>query len=186
MWSLLSIPTTRRERSNCMLCGRNSANGARTRRSLSWTDTQRRWVLVHWNLHKLNTYTAINCVWCTHFSIYAFSLKYTAKSFGQHTDSKWTFDVRTAIRYKFAHATVCALKHWTTVCCQFAVQRIEPMFDLFPVIIICILLKCYFLIFIEFSFPFFSDISVNCLCTNGQQTDVRNIRQPFVHKQTAN
>ena len=39
-----------------------------------------------------------------------------------------------------------------------------------------------FLIFIEFSFPFRSDISVNCLCTNGQQTDVQNICQPFVHK----
>ena len=66
---------------------------------------------------------------------------------GQHTDSKRTSDVRTANGYKSAHATVCALKHWTTVCCLFAVQRIRQLFDLFCVIIVCILTKCYFLDF---------------------------------------
>ena len=106
-------------------------------------------------------------------------------------------DVRTANGYKSAQATVCALKHRTTVCCP----TYRTNVDFFPVIIVCILLKCYLLDFIECSFPFRSDISVNglctngqqmdrdvrnirqpCLCTNGQQTDVQNVRQPFVNK----
>ena len=72
----------------------------------------------------------------------------------------------------------------------FAVRLLSNVSDqfltFFPVIIVCILLKCYFLDFHWIIFPFRSDISVNRFCTNGQQMDVRNIRQPFVHKWTTN
>ena len=56
---------------------------------------------------------------------------YTAKGFGQQTDSKWSSDVWTGNGYKSAHASVCALKQWTTACCPFAVQRIGTVFDFF-------------------------------------------------------
>ena len=114
-----------------------------------------------------------------HFQQLRDGIHYTAKSFGQQTDSKRTSDVQTANGYKSAHATVCALKNRTTVCCS--TYRINVW--LFSVIIACILLQCYFL---DFHWIFFSDISVNRLYTNGQQTDVQSIRAqmfgwPFVH-----
>ena len=45
---------------------------------------------------------------------------YTAKfhtANGQQADNKWLTDDLTANGYKSAHATVCALEHWSTVCC---------------------------------------------------------------------
>ena len=69
---------------------------------------------------------------------------------GQQTDSKRTANRRPMFGQQTdinVHATVCALKHRTTVCCPFAVQSIGRMFDFFPVIIVRILLKCYFLDF---------------------------------------
>ena len=78
----------------------------------------------------------------------------TAKIFGQKTDTKRLTNVRTANGYKSAHATVCALKHWSTVCC--------PMYGFLPVIISCILQKCYFL---DFHWIFLSFLPIY-RCTN--------------------
>ena len=99
-----------------------------------------------------------------------FTNNYTAKIFGQKTDTKRLTNVRTANGYKSAHATVCALKHWSTVCC--------PMFGFLPVIIASILQKCYFLIFIQFSYPIFQYIG-QLFVHKRPQTFDQNISQPF-------
>ena len=112
-------------------------------------------------------------------------------------------EVRRANGYKSAHATVCALKHRTTVCCPFAVRLLcnvsNQCLIFLPMIFVYILLKYYFLDFqlILFSLlvPIYrwtvcaqtdskrtSEIFVNRLCTDWQQTDIQNIYQPFLHK----
>ena len=88
-------------------------------------------------------------------------MPYTAKYFGQQTDF--------LIRPRDRLCTKTLVNHLLSVCC--------PMYGF--VFRACIFLKRYFF-FNEFSFR--SDISLNRLWTNAQQTVVRNILQPFVHK----
>ena len=104
--------------------------------------------------------------------------------FGQHTDI-----------LKSAHATVCALKHRTTVCCPTYRTNVW----LFSCDINClhspkVLFSWFSLNYLFLFVPIYrstvcaqtdskrtSEIFVNRFCTNGQQTDVQTINQPFVH-----
>ena len=71
--------------------------------------------------------------------------------FGQQTVDRCSYrklmtNVWSANGYKSAHATVCAIRHWSTFCCPF---------DVFPVIIACILIKVLFSLFsVNFLFLF--------------------------------
>ena len=106
---------------------------------------------------------------------------------GKQTDVRFSAN---AIGYKSAHATVCALKHRTTVCCPFTVQHIGPMFDFFSCDNCLHSPKVLFFLF-SLNIPFLfvpiyrstvcaqtdskrtSEIFVTRLCTNGQQTGVK-------------
>ena len=97
---------------------------------------------------------------------------------GQQADSKWFTDIRTENIYKSVHATVCALKHPSTVWCSFTVRCMA----FFHVITACILLKCYSLD----SYPLCFDIYRSTVCPQTESNPSTKIFvNMFVHKPTA-
>ena len=113
-------------------------------------------------------------------------MRYTAKSFEQQTDSK-----RIWICPGNRLCTKTLDNRLLSVCCPTYRTNVTLSF---PVIIVCFLMKCFFLdfhiIFYSFSFRYIGQLLVHKRTANGlpkysstvQQTDVQNIRQPCVHK----